>query len=81
MVIPVYSHEFWSKWFPSARSRDLARFVALAKRGRPYDKPHITADVNELRERYMDALKVQQLDHMQRSLDYCRKALRLGVRV
>ncbi len=80
VVIPVYSQEFWSKWFRRAGSRDLARFVALAKRGRPYDKPHITADVNELRERYMDALKIQQLEHMQRSLDYCRKALHLGVR-
>jgi len=28
----------------------------------------------------MDALKVQQLEHMQRSLDYCRKTLDLGVR-
>jgi hypothetical protein len=28
----------------------------------------------------MDALKAQQLEHMQRSLDYCRKSLNLGVR-
>jgi len=80
VTIPVYSQEFWTKWFPRARSRDLSRFIALAKRGRPYDKPHITADVGELRERYMDALKAQQLEHMQRSLDYCRKSLNLGVR-
>ena len=80
VTIPVYSREFWTKWFPRARSRDLSRFIALAKRGHSYDKPHIIADVGELREKYMDALKAQQLEHMQRSLDYCRKSLNLGVR-
>ena len=80
VVIPVYSQEFWTKWFPRGRSRDLSRFLALAKRGRPYDKAQIVADVPELRQRYMDALKVQQLEHMERSLDYCRKELNLGVR-
>jgi len=81
VVIPVYSDEFWTKWFPRARSRDLGRFLALARRGRPYDKPHIMADLPEVRDRYMDALKVQQLDHMERSLAYCRKSLGLGVRL
>jgi hypothetical protein len=38
------------------------------------------ADVPKVRDRYMDALKVQQLDHMERSLDYCRKELDLGVK-
>jgi sugar phosphate isomerase/epimerase len=80
VVIPVYSNEFWTKWFPRARSRDLGRFLALARRGRPYNQPHILADLPETRDRYMDALKVQQLDHMERSLQYCRKGLDLGVR-
>lgn len=78
VVLPVYSEEFWSKWFPQGRSRDLGRFLALAKRGRPYNKAHIMADLPEVRDRYMEALKVQQLDHMERSLEYCRKALKLG---
>ena len=77
-VLPVYSHEFWTKWFPRERGGDLARFLALAKRGRPYEKGQITADTPELRNTYMDALKRQQLEHMERSLDYCRKALDLG---
>jgi len=80
VVIPVYSEEFWTKWFPRGRSRDLGRFLALARNGRPYDKPHVEADVNGAREKYMDALKVQQLDHMERSLDYCRKTLGLGTK-
>lgn len=80
VVLPVYSDEFWTKWFPRGRSRDLGRFLALARRGRPYDKPHLMADLPEVRERYIEALKVQQLDHMERSLAYCRKTLDLGVR-
>jgi hypothetical protein len=79
VVLPVYSDEFWMKWFPRGRSRDIARFLALARRGRPYDKPHLTADVPDQRERYMEALKVQQMEHMQRSLDYCKKNLDLGI--
>jgi 3-oxoisoapionate decarboxylase len=79
-VIPVHSDEFWKKWFPRARSRDLARFLALARRGKPYEQPHLTADVPQLRDKYFDALKVQQLEHMERSLEYCRQKLDLGVR-
>jgi len=80
VVLPVYSREFWDKWFPRGRSRDLGRFLALARRGRPYNKPQIEADVPEMRDRYMDALKVQQLEHMEQSLEYCRRPLRLGIR-
>jgi 3-oxoisoapionate decarboxylase len=80
VVIPVYSDEFWTKWFPRGRSRDLERFIRLAKTGKPYDKAQVVEDVPDGRERHMDALKVQQLEHMERSLDYCRKSLDLGVR-
>ncbi len=80
VVIPVYSEEFWTKWFPGGRSRDLGRFLALARGGKPYDKPHVMADLPDVRDRYMDSLKVQQLDHMERSLAYCRKSLNLGNR-
>lgn len=80
VVLPVYNDEFWKKWFPKGRSADLGRFLALARRGKPYDKPHVTADVTGAREKYMDSLKPQQLDHMERSLQYCRKSLDLGLR-
>jgi sugar phosphate isomerase/epimerase len=80
VVLAVYSEEFWMKWFPRARSADFSRFLALARRGRPYDKPQIVADVPELRDRYMEALKSQQLEHMERSLEYCRRPLGLGIR-
>lgn len=80
VVLPVYSDEFWKKWFPRARSAEFSRFLALARRGKDYDKPHVLGDVAEVREKWMDALKLQQLEHMERSLAYCRKELDLGVR-
>ncbi len=80
VVLPVYGEEFWTKWFPQARSRDFARFLALAKRGRPWNRAHLMADLPEVRDKYMDALKTQQMAHMEQSLDYCKKVLDLGVR-
>ena len=80
VILPVYSEEFWNRWFPRGRSRDFARFVALARQGRPFDKPHIMADLPQVRDRYIEALKRQQLEHMEASLQYCRKALDLGIR-
>ncbi len=80
VILPVYDNAFWTKYFPRARSRDLSRFLALAKRGKPFNEPQVLEDVNGQRQIYMDALKIQQLDHMERSLDYCRKSLDLGAR-
>ena len=80
VVLPIYSDEYWTKWFPKGRSRDLGRFIALAKQGRSYDKSHVTADVGDAREKYMGALKPQQMEHMERSLAYCKTVLDLGVK-
>ena len=80
VTIPVYSDEFWTKWFPRGRSKDLSRFIALAKHGKPYDKAEVAEDEPRSVAKFMDALKVQQVEHMDRSLAYCRKELDLGVR-
>jgi 3-oxoisoapionate decarboxylase len=80
VVIPVYSDEFWTKWFPKGRSRDFERFVRLAKLGHAYERAQVVEDTTEGREIYMSALKIQQIEHMERSLNYCRKSLDLGIR-
>ncbi len=80
VVLPVYTEEFWTKWFPGGRSNDFARFLTLARTGRPWDKPHVMEDLPETRERFIDALRIQQLDHMEQSLQYCRDVLGLGRR-
>jgi sugar phosphate isomerase/epimerase len=70
----------WWDLFPRAKARDAAEFVALAKRGKPYEKAMVVEDVPGRPEAYAEALKFQQLEHMDRSLGYCRKALNLGRR-
>ncbi|MDX2268119.1 MAG: TIM barrel protein [Bryobacter sp.] len=43
-VHPVGDDAFWARWYPKARAREYARFVALAKRGRPYEKTVVQMD-------------------------------------
>jgi hypothetical protein len=52
-----------------------ARFLTLARRGRPTTSPPPRRRPGD-RERFMDASS-PTVDHMQRSLDYCRKTLDL----
>lgn len=70
----------WWEMFPRARARDAAEFIALAKQGKPYDRPMVVEDVPGRPDAYAEALKFQQIEHMQRSLEHCRKTLNLGVR-
>jgi sugar phosphate isomerase/epimerase len=81
-VHPVHDDAFWARWFPKARAREYARFVALAKKGRPYEKPVIQADVpgTKTPDVYMPALAAQQKEHMERSIRYAVEVLKLGVR-
>ena len=80
VVLPVYDDQFWVKWFPKGRSQDLGRFLALAKRGKSYGKPHVTGDLPDVRDKLMGALKPQQMEHMEQSLAYCKGTLDLGVK-
>jgi hypothetical protein len=60
----------------------LARFLSLAKKGVPYDKPVVNEDLlgRTLPEYLIPAIQRQQLDHMERSLRYAKDQLGLGVR-
>ncbi len=80
-VIPYLEQDFW-KAYPKARASDLARFLALAKKGVPYDKPIVNEDLlgRRLPDYLIPAIQVQQRDHMERSLKYAKEVLGLGVR-
>lgn len=80
-VLPYLEPEFW-KAYPRARSADLARFLTLAKKGVPYDKPIMNEDLQgrKLPAHLLPAIQRQQLDHMERSLRYAKQELKLGVR-
>ena len=66
---PYLKPEFW-KAYPKARAHEFARFVALARRGRAIP-PHRSE--NEAAE------QSYQKGEVERSIEYCRKELGLGV--
>ncbi len=59
---------------------EFARFVALAKSGRPYMGAMVIEDVPGAHPQVMvDALREQQKLDLERSLEYARKKLNVGV--
>ena len=80
-VFPVWEKDFW-KQFPDSQASSLARFLALAKNGHPYEKEMVIEDVAGRSgiEPYAAALAYQQRDHMERSVEYAKKTLDLGVK-
>ena len=80
-VLPYLERDFW-RTYPKARSADLARFLALAKKGVPYDKPIVNEDLlgRRLPHYLIPAIQRQQREHMVRSLHYAKQKLGLGVR-
>jgi hypothetical protein len=73
--LPYLDPGFWKAW-PSLPASALARFVALAKRGRPREAYKPPADEGARRGAEQD----YQRGEIERSLGYCRKALGLGRR-
>ena len=67
---------------PGFEASTLARFLALAKSGHPYEREMVIEDVagRSNIEPYAAALQYQQRDHMERSVEYAKKVLDLGVR-
>jgi 3-oxoisoapionate decarboxylase len=80
-VIPYLEPAFWER-YPKARAADFARFVALVKQGRPYENHMVIEDLpgRKTPEAFVPAIQYQQRDHMERSLEYAKKTLDLGVR-
>ena len=80
-IIPYLDPGFW-KLYPQARAADLARFLALARSGQPYERPVILEDLpgRQTPPHLVPAIQAQQQDHMERSVKYARDVLNLGVR-
>jgi hypothetical protein len=77
----ILEEDYWKAW-PDARASDVARFLALAKRGHPYERDMVIEDVagRSNIETFAAALAFQQQDHMERSVEYGKKTLDLGVK-
>jgi hypothetical protein len=80
-VIPYLEETYW-KLFPEARARDLARFLSLARKGQPYERNVVVEDLQgrPIPPHFLEAIRFQQRDHLERSVEYAKKALDLGVR-
>lgn len=80
-VIPYLEQDFW-KMFPRARAAELAKFLDLARKGRPYEGRMVIEDIpgRPIPEAFRAAIQHQQRDHVERGLEYARKELNLGRR-
>lgn len=80
-ILPLYQQDYW-KMYPRARAADLARFLALAKSGHPYENHMVIEDLpgRQAPPAFAEAIKFQQKEHLERSVEYGKKSLDLGIR-
>ncbi len=78
-VLSYLEPDFW-KVFPHTPAWEFARFVELAKTGHPYLGPMVIGGPGEQSPAIKAALKEQQRVDLERSLDYAKKVLGVGVR-
>lgn len=72
--LSYYKDDFW-KPFPKVRAHEFARFVALAKKGKPVPSysPAPGKDKNEAMQEFQKA-------ELERSIRYCKEVLGLGLK-
>jgi sugar phosphate isomerase/epimerase len=78
-VLPYLEPDFW-KVFQNASAAEFARFVALAKSGHPYMGPMVIAGPGKQPSEMAEALKEQQRTDLERSFEYAKKTLGVGVK-
>jgi 3-oxoisoapionate decarboxylase len=77
--LPYLEADFW-KAFPKMPAWEFARFVQLAKSGHPFMGAMVIEDVPGKKPAIMDeALKEQQRVDLERSWEYARKKMNVGV--
>ena len=78
-VLPYLEPDFW-KAFPKTPAWEFARFLALAKSGRPFMGSMVIGEWSDNSPALEGALKEQQRVDLERSLEYAKKKLGLGIR-
>ncbi len=78
-VMPYLETEFWTA-FPEFPAADLARFLALVKKGHAYTGPMMIAGPGKQPPEYAAALQHQQMADLERSLEYAKRTLDAGNR-
>ena len=78
-VLPYLERDFW-KAFSKMPASEFARFVALAKSGHPFMGAMVIEDVPGQQPGVMtEALKEQQRIDLERSFEYARRKLNVGI--
>jgi sugar phosphate isomerase/epimerase len=79
-MLPYLEADFW-KAFPKTPAAEFARFAALAKGGHPFLGAMVIEDVTGVKPPQImaEALKEQQRIDLERSFEYARKTLNVGV--
>lgn len=78
-VVPYLEPDFWAA-YPKAKASEFARFVALAREGHPFMGSMLIAGPGQPRAEYQTALKEQKRIDLERSFEYARNVLGLGIR-
>jgi sugar phosphate isomerase/epimerase len=78
-ILPYLEPQFW-KVFPRTPAWEFARFLKLAKSGHPYIGPMVIAGWGSKPPALAAAFKEQQRVDLERSLEYAKKVLGVGVR-
>lgn len=80
-VHPIFDQKYWME-YAEVRAGDFARFLALAKKGHPYEGHVVIEDLYgvPVPPHFLAAVQFQQREHMERSIRYARQTLGLGVR-
>jgi sugar phosphate isomerase/epimerase len=79
-VVAYLEQEFW-KAFPHASAAEFAQFVALVKSGHPFEKFMVVEDgAKGAPAEYSAALREQQRFDLDRSIEFAKKTLGMGIR-
>lgn len=80
-ILNYFEPDFW-KLYPHAPAAGLARFMRLARSGRPYERTMVIGDIPggpTPAPEILAALRYQQREHLERSVAYAKNTLGLGI--
>jgi L-ribulose-5-phosphate 3-epimerase UlaE len=78
-ILPYLEPDFW-KVFQRTPAWEFARFLKLVKSGHPYMGPMVITGWGQHSAEFAAAFKEQQRVDLERSFDYAKKVLGVGVR-
>jgi hypothetical protein len=80
-LLPYFDTSFW-RWFPKTPASEFVRFVELAKKGHPFMGDMVIEDSGSAKKlpEFSAALREQQKVDLERSFDYSKHTLGVGVK-